>query len=116
MYIQQSHLPPFLHPTTEWRRIQLETKTEAGTEPATKKVDPGTETETENLMTVEALLSSTSWKHDNRYLWDGFLHPYTGALGQWGGGYAWGAVATAFEMVPSWMLVIVAGVLMRNLV
>ena len=48
-------------------------------------------------------------------VWDGFLHPYVGALGRWGAGPVWGVLRYALDRVPPWLLALVGTLLFRRL-
>lgn len=49
------------------------------------------------------LVETNAWQ--NAEIWDGFLNPYTGALGKYGAGIYWGEFYTIYSKVPTWLIV-----------
>lgn len=93
MHISQEFHTPLLAPRAEWRRIFLADSNSSATD-------------------IETLYRDQRWR-DNA-VWDGFLHPHTGALGKYGGGQAWGVFKFWFDKIPRWFLGIVATVLIKR--
>lgn len=52
---------------------------------------------------LSMLVESDAWREAE--VWDGFLNPYTGALGKLGAGIYWGEFYKVFSKVPTWLIV-----------
>ncbi|KFY33185.1 hypothetical protein V495_08351 [Pseudogymnoascus sp. VKM F-4514 (FW-929)] len=93
MHISHEFHTPLVAPRAEWRRIFLADSNSSATD-------------------MESLYRDQRWR-DNA-VWDGFLHPYTGALGKYGGGQAWGVFKFWLDKVPRWFLGIVATLMIKR--
>ncbi|KAG9246836.1 hypothetical protein BJ878DRAFT_253204 [Calycina marina] len=93
MHIHRAVHRPLQPPSTEWRRIPLD--------------------ENNTISDIEHILTMSSWT--DVPVWDGFLHPYNGALGQYGGGYIWGIIAYYTSFIPNWLLILGGTLLVRRL-
>lgn len=97
MHISHEFHAPFLAPRVEWRRIPVKDLNSSANSSATD---------------IASLYRDQRWR-DNE-VWDGFLHPYTGALGKYGGGEAWGVFKFWFDKIPSWLLGLVATFMIKR--
>ncbi|KFY21621.1 hypothetical protein V493_07259 [Pseudogymnoascus sp. VKM F-4281 (FW-2241)] len=93
MHISHEFYTPLLAPRAEWRRISLP---ELNSTVADMKI----------------YYKDQRWRHNK--VWDGFLHPYTGALGKHGGGYAWGVFKLWFDKIPQWFIGIAATIIVKR--
>ncbi|KFY09501.1 hypothetical protein V491_08129 [Pseudogymnoascus sp. VKM F-3775] len=93
MHISHEFHTPLLAPRVEWRRIFV-------TNLNSSAID------------MESSYRDQSWRGNE--IWDGFLHPYTGALGKYGGGKAWGIFKFWFDKVPRWLLGLVATFMIKR--
>lgn len=93
MHISHEFHTPLLAPRVEWRRIFV-------TNLNSSAID------------MESSYRDQSWRGNE--VWDGFLHPYTGALGKYGGGKAWGIFKFWFDKLPRWLLGLVATFMIKR--
>lgn len=93
MHISHEFHTPLLAPRSEWRRISL-----------------GELNST--VPDIKTFYKDQRWR--NNEVWDGFLHPYTGALGKRGGGYAWGVFKLWFDKIPQWFIGIAATIIVKR--